>query len=170
MSGRDDPSRRWLAWAFWLLLFAGLYFGIDAWYGRKLNPNTAEVLATQTGELTLRRGLNGGYTAEGAINGERVMFLVDTGADSVAVSTRKAERLGLKRGAPVGVSTAGGKTSGWETRLARVQVGPIELTDVRALIVAGMDDEMVLLGMTFLRRVEFSQRDGVLTIRAAERR
>lgn len=169
MSGRDDPSRRWLIWAFWLVGFGLLYVWIDGWYGRMLNPNTAETLARQAGELRgevrLERSHGGGYRAEGELNGTRVVFLVDTGADSVAVSTRTAERLGLKRGAAIGVTTAGGNTTGYETRIDRVKIGAIELADVRAIIVDGMADDLVLLGMTFLRRVEFSQRDGVLTLR-----
>ena len=52
-----------------------------------------------------------------------------------------------------------------ETRLDRIKLGAIELTDVRALIIEGMDDDVALLGMTFLRRVEFSQREGVLRLR-----
>ena len=165
MSRRDDPSRRWLIWAFWLLGFGALYLWIDGWYGRMLNPNRAEVLNDQRGELVLKRGLNGGYMAEGTLNGKPATFLVDTGADSVALSVRRGGALGLKRGAPIGVNTAGGRTTGYETRVDRVRIGPIELTDVRAILVEGMDDDMVLLGMTFLRRVEFSQKDGVLTLR-----
>jgi aspartyl protease family protein len=150
--------------AFWVLLLAGLYFWIDSWYWRMVNPNTAAALATQRGELVLRQGLGGNYLAEGELNGERVTFLVDTGADSVALSTRRATAFGLKPGAAIAVATAGGRATGYETRIARVRIGPIEQTDVRAAMIDAMDDDIVLLGMTFLRRVEFTQRDGVLTL------
>ena len=103
------PSRRWLFAAFWLLLLGGLYWWIDGWYGRMLNPNTAAALSVQRGELSLRQGLGGNYKAEGELNGERVTFLVDTGADSVALSIRLAAKLGLKRGAAVTVGTASGR-------------------------------------------------------------
>jgi aspartyl protease family protein len=85
------------------------------------------------------------------------------------VSVRTATTLGLKRGAAIAVNTAGGPSTGYETRLERVSLGGIELRDVRAIIVEGMDDRMTLLGMTFLRRVEFSQRDGVLTLKSVSR-
>ncbi|MEO7404310.1 MAG: TIGR02281 family clan AA aspartic protease [Burkholderiales bacterium] len=153
--------------AFWVLLLAGLYWGFDSWYERKLNPNTVAALATQRGELSLQQNMSGAYVADGELNGERVTFLVDTGADSVALSMRRATALGLKRGAAITVMTAGGPAAAYETRIERVRIGPIEQADVRAVMVEGMDDRMVLLGMTFLRRVEFGQRDGVLTLRPA---
>jgi aspartyl protease family protein len=161
----QQPSRRWHFAIFWILFLGGLYWVIDIWYGRALHPNSAAALSTQRGELALKQGLGGSYSAEGEINGERVQFLVDTGADSVALSTRRATTLGLKRGSEIEVSTAGGKTRAYETRIARIKIGPIEQADVRAVMIDRMDDSTVLLGMTFLRRVEFSQRDGVLTLR-----
>lgn len=151
--------------AFWVLLLGFMYWGFEAWFARQLNPNTAAVLATQSTDVILRQNLQGRYVAAGSIDGKPVTFLVDTGADAVAVSTARARALGLKRGAVVSVATAGGMSTGYETRLDRIKLGAIELADVRALIIEGMDDDVALLGMTFLRRVEFSQREGVLTLR-----
>jgi aspartyl protease family protein len=161
-----SPPGRGPAIAFWLLLMGGLYWGFDTWVSQRQNPNSAAVLAAQSGgEVRLKQSAGGGYYAEGRINQRPVKFLVDTGADSVAVSTGFARAVGLKRGAAITVSTAGGTSVGYETRLEEVQLGTITLTDVRAIIVEGMDDKLVLLGMTFLRRVEFTQRDGELTLR-----
>jgi len=81
------------------------------------------------------------------------------------VSMGMAAELGLKRGAALTLQTANGPTVGYQTRLARIQVGSLELKDVGAVISDGIDDNVVLLGMSFLSRVEFSQRNGVLTLR-----
>jgi len=56
---------------------------------------------------------------------------------------------------------------GYRTRLERVRIGPIELRDVAAVATDGMDEAIVLLGMSFLKRVEFAQRGDRLTLRVA---
>ncbi|MCX7198347.1 MAG: retropepsin-like aspartic protease [Proteobacteria bacterium] len=56
---------------------------------------------------------------------------------------------------------------GYRTRLERVRLGPIELRGIAAVATEGMDDAIVLLGMSFLKRIEFSQRGERLTLRAA---
>ena len=81
-------------------------------------------------------------------------FLLDTGATSVALPLALGRELGLKRGAAVTLQTANGAAPGYQTRLARVRLGPLELTDVGAVMSDGLDADFVLLGMSFLKRVE----------------
>ncbi len=149
----------------WILIFAGLYWYFSHWQARQHNPNPAQVLASQQNELTLIRNRAGHYVAEGEINGRRVTFLLDTGATAVALPAALARELGLKRGAAVTLQTANGPATGFETRLDRVRVGPIEMRDVGALVADGIDTGTVLLGMTFLKRVEFTQRGDRLVLR-----
>jgi aspartyl protease family protein len=149
----------------WLLIMGGLYWFFSGWHSAEINPNTANVLTQQQGDLTLLRNRDGHYVASGTINGRPVRFLLDTGATWVVVSMGMAAELGLKRGAALTLQTANGPTVGYQTRLARIQVGSLELKDVGAVISDGIDDNVVLLGMSFLNRVEFSQRNGVLTLR-----
>lgn len=149
----------------WLLLMGGGYWYFSAWDERQNNPNTARVLNQQQGELKLTRNRAGHYVAEGEINGRRVTFLVDTGATWVALPAGLARDLGLKRGAAITLQTANGAAAGYQTRLDSVRLGPIEMTDVGALIADGMDDGTVLLGMNFLKRLELVQRDGELTLK-----
>lgn len=66
---------------------------------------------------------------------------------------------------PVGVSTANGRTQGFRTELGRLQLGDIVLRDVRAIVVPGLGDEQVLLGMSALKQLEFTQRSGTLLLR-----
>ena len=153
----------------WLLIIGGIYWFFNGWEAREVNPNTARVLNLQQGELTLARNRAGHYVAEGEINGRRVTFLLDTGATWVALPLALGRELGLKRGAAVTLQTANGPAIGYQTRLERVRLGPLELRDVAAVMADGLDAEAVLLGMSFLKRVEFTQRDGQLILRPAGR-
>ncbi len=83
----------------------------------------------------------------------------------VAVPAPLARELQLERGAPVQLQTANGVVNGFATRLARVRIGAIEQTQVRAHINPSMNGDEVLLGMSFLRRLEFTQRGDTLVLR-----
>jgi aspartyl protease family protein len=167
MAEQYNPNRRsglWMLVAAWLLIMGGLYWFFGGWAARQDNPNTAAVIDRQHGELRLARNRAGHYVADGEIDGRRVRFLLDTGATWVALSTDLARELGLKRGAAVTLQTANGDALGYQTRLASVRVGPIELHNVAALVTDGMDNDTVLLGMSFLNRIEFAQRGGELVL------
>ncbi len=164
----SNPNRRsgmtMLAIA-WVLIMAGLYWLFGSWEANQSNPNTARVLSQQQGELRLQRNRAGHYVAEGDINGRPVTFLLDTGATWVALPARLARELGLKQGAAVTLQTANGTSVGYQTRLDSVRLGPIAMRDVGALVTDGMDAGTVLLGMNFLKRLEFTQRGGELVLR-----
>lgn len=83
----------------------------------------------------------------------------------MAIPEALASKLGLERGAPVMLSTANGRTQGYRTRLEQLQLGDILLRNVRALVVPGLDGEQVLLGMSALKQLEFTQRGGTLLLR-----
>jgi aspartyl protease family protein len=151
-------------------LLAAAWFGIigvgwwwfAGWERDQANPNRA--LSPVAMEVVLERNRAGHYVADGEINGERVTFLVDTGATTVALPMSLARRLGLQLGAAVTVQTAGGPKVAYQTRLASVRLGGIEQKDVPAIASEGMEGAGVLLGMSFLRHLEFSQRDGRLVL------
>ena len=150
----------------WLLIMGGVYWFFSGWEAQQVNPNTARVLSQQQGELVLLRNRAGHYVAQGEINGRHVTFLLDTGATWVALPTGLARELGLKRGAVVTLQTANGIAVGYQTRLNSVRLGPIEMRDVAALVADGMDADTVLLGMNFLKRLEFTQRGEQLILKA----
>ena len=153
-----------LAWCAALFL-ATRFFG--QWEERQQNPNV--VVSSELGdgfvEVKLIGNGQGHFVASGHINGQPVNFMLDTGATDVAIPERLAIRLGLERGAPVTLSTANGRTEGYRTRLDELQLGDIRLLDVRALVVPGLGGEQVLLGMSALKRLEFTQRSGTLLLR-----
>jgi aspartyl protease family protein len=130
------------------------------------NPNHALLeLQTASGEVVLERNRAGHYLAPGLINGQPVNFLLDTGATHVSVPAGIAEELGLTKGRRSQVSTANGVISVYQTELSTVQLGGIQLQQVRASINPYMPDEVVLLGMSFMKHLDMTQRDGVLTLK-----
>jgi aspartyl protease family protein len=149
----------------WLLILGGLFWYFNDWQAREVNPNSASALNVQRGDLTLARNRAGHYVADGEINGKHVTFLLDTGATWVALPLSLGRELGLKRGASVQLQTANGAAVGYQTRLDRVRLGPLELNDVSAVMADGLDADVVLLGMSFLKRVEFTQRGDQLILR-----
>lgn len=154
-----------LAWIVVLGLLSAFFGG---WMEKLNNPNQkvqTELRDDGVREVVLRQNRAGHYVANGAINGEPVTFLLDTGATSVSVPAAIAKRLGLRRGAPMRANTANGAITTYATRLDQVRLGGIELNNVRADINPRMRSDEVLLGMSFLRKLEFTQRDRQLTIR-----
>ncbi|EPL04559.1 TIGR02281 family clan AA aspartic protease [Pseudomonas sp. TH05] len=153
-----------LAWAAGLFLATQFF---SQWERRQENPNAVVTSQQHEGyiEVKLVGNGQGHFVASGQINGQPVDFMLDTGATDVAIPTRLAERLGLEKGSPVTLSTANGRSEGYRTRLDRVQLGDIVLRDVRALVAPGLDGEQVLLGMSALKQLEFTQRGGTLLLR-----
>jgi aspartyl protease family protein len=153
-----------LAWGAGLLL-ATRFFG--DWEQSRFNPNREPVSVVQGDQIEVRleSNIQGHFVADGLINGEPVTFLLDTGATDVAIPAEQAERLGLPRGAPVALQTANGQTTGYRTMLDSLTLGDIVLHDVRALIAPGFGGEQVLLGMSALKQLEFTQRAGTLVLR-----
>lgn len=144
---------------FWLLVFAILLFVFDVFLRHRDNPNqTVETTFDQrTKTVVLRRNPQGHYRVTGRINGMDVTMLVDTGATTVALPYDLAMQLGLSLGPRLMSSTANGDTEAYQTHLNRVQVGDISVHNVRAMILPNMRGD-VLLGMTFLRELSFTQR------------
>lgn len=162
-----NPHRRSgviMLWIAWLLILGGGWWVAQYWMARQANPNQ-RVTVSGSGEVVLERNRQGHYVANGEINGTQVTFLLDTGATDVALSSKLARELGLKRGAASRVSTANGVALAYETRLDSVRLGTIVVHDVSAVFSDGMLDNTILLGMSFLKHVEFTQRENQLILR-----
>lgn len=154
-----------LAWVVFLGL--GVFYFSDV-LEKQFNPNqNLQTQYTKEGvrEVVLQRNKFGHYVTSGEINGQPVTFLLDTGATGVAIPESMAKRLGLQRGQAYRSQTANGMAIGYATLLDQVAVGDIRLQDVRAGIAPGLQTEQVLLGMTFLKHIEFTQRGDTLILR-----
>jgi len=150
----------------WLLALILLTWFFNYFLDRQHNPNQ-ELTTHPNGqrEVILQRNRVGHYVVSGTINGRSVVFLLDTGATVVAIPEFIAQRLNLARGMPVQVSTANGTVTSYSTQLENVALGPIELHQVKATINPQMQENEVLLGMSFLKKLEFTQRDDTLILR-----
>ena len=91
--------------------------------------------------------------------------MIDTGASDISIPAHVAERIGLKAGHKRIYQTANGPAVSFATVLDQVAIGKIELRNVRASINPNVGIEEILLGMTFLKSLEFSQREDTLTLR-----
>ena len=151
------------AWIIGLGLLTLLFSGL---LSRQQNPNS-EVQSRRSGdrvEVVLDQNRAGHYVATARINSRPVQVLLDTGATDVSVPASLAAGLELKRGARVLVTTANGTVPVYTTRLNEVRLGDIALRNVRATINPHADDDFVLLGMSFLKQLDFSQRGGKLVL------
>lgn len=152
----------------WISLLALAVFFFQDLLDRQYNPNeTPEVGVSEDGayEVILERNRYGHYVADGAINGQPVTFMLDTGATMVALPAHLAAKLGIQRGRALQFQTANGVARGFAARLDEVALGPITLRDVDAGITQGLRGDEVLLGMSFLKHIEFTQRGDTLTLR-----
>ncbi|WP_228517666.1 retropepsin-like aspartic protease family protein [Aliidiomarina indica] len=166
----QEPSRmlgRGFAILAWVSLFAVFYLFFNHYLERQNNPNQQVVTYTDGNRavVELQQNRAGHYLVNGTINGRHVSFLLDTGATQVAIPGRLADELGVNPGTRVQVRTASGIASAYQTRIDTLTFGEIRLQDVSATIVPDYDSSHILLGMSALRALEFTQRDGVLTIR-----
>jgi len=154
--------------AMWIVLLWLLTRFFGRWYEQEYNPNqnVANVM-TEGGvrEVVLERNRYGHYVASGFINDKPVTFMLDTGATDISIPARLADELGLKRGMTIYYQTANGPAAGYSTVLESVAIGSIQLQNVRASINPNVEDLDVLLGMTFLKHLEFTQRGNTLTLR-----
>lgn len=152
----------------WVIIFIVLALYFSSWLDEKNNPNQ-RVLGSVTKEgvreITLKRNRYGHYVASGRINGKAVEFMLDTGATDISIPAQLAEELGLTRGIELEYKTANGTVIAYATRLESVSMGDIDVQNVRASINPNMQDTEILLGMTFLKTLEFSQRGDILTLR-----
>jgi aspartyl protease family protein len=156
---------RGMLYAMWLLVLGGLYFGFQQWVDSQHNPNRELArVSIANGPVVLQRNRAGHYVASGALNGQPVTFLLDTGASDISIPARLADRIGLRRGAALVYETAAGRVTNYLTRVDRVSLGAIHVDNVRASINPHTDADEVLLGMTFLKHLDFTQQGDELIL------
>jgi len=151
----------------WIILLGMLTLFFGRFLRQQHNPNEDVVSYSNVDyeEIVLHRNRAGHYIASGKINGKPVEFLLDTGASMVSIPARLEAKLNLQRGPVMEVTTANGTIPVYATRLESIQLGNIVLTDIRASINPYMDSDEILLGMSFLKDMEFIQQGEKLTIR-----
>jgi len=160
MSRSIGRGMTFVAWAIVLGLLTLFFSRV---LERQHNPNRA-IAGHSDAAVTLQRNRQGHYVATARINGQPVEMMLDTGATRVSIPATLAQQLGLRRGPATSTSTANGIITTYDTVLDTVQLGGITLHNIRASINPHGDD--VLLGMSFLKRLEFTQRGDTLILRS----
>ena len=112
--------------------------------------------------LSIPRDARGHFLADGRIDGQRVNFMIDTGASTVALNEKSAARFGLRPSRSdynATVTTANGTIKAARTRLAMIELGGLVVRDVEAVVLPDEALSENLLGLSFLsklRRFEYA--------------
>jgi aspartyl protease family protein len=107
--------------------------------------------------LSIPPDSRGHFLTEGRIDGQRIGFMVDTGASLIALNETSAARFGLRpsRGDYTAVvTTANGTIKAARTRLARVDIGGLVVRDVDAMVLPDEALSENLLGLSFLSKLK----------------
>ena len=117
-------------------------------------PEPRRANESSSDELVLERGGNGQFHLTAQVDGQDTDFLVDTGADTVALTVEEAERLGFpidRESFEPLMQTASGTGYGTFVRLGTVEVAGSDFHDVEAAVIDGL--EVNLLGQSVLREL-----------------
>ncbi|MGN6309119.1 MAG: TIGR02281 family clan AA aspartic protease [Xanthobacteraceae bacterium] len=112
--------------------------------------------------VVVPRDRHGHFQTEGRIEGQRIKFMVDTGASVIAMNETSAARIGVRPAQSefnAKVTTANGVIKAARTRLAMVQIGDLVVRDVDAMVLPDEALSQNLLGLSFLgklKRFEFA--------------
>ncbi|MFQ3198034.1 MAG: aspartyl protease family protein [Paraglaciecola sp.] len=163
--GNIGKGMFFLAWAAGLGLLTLLF---DDQLARQFNPNPQPLSRQAQGitEVKLQQNRSGHYVASGLINSQPVVFLLDTGATEVSVPFALAGELNLLPGRTAWVQTANGRVQVAQTTIEHLQIGGIALHNVRAHLNYATGSSEILLGMSALKQLEFTQQKDILILRS----
>ena len=115
--------------------------------------------------IVLKPDRHGNFFVKGSIgNIANINFLVDTGASFCSVKDETARMLDLDWGEKIETSTAAGKGMGFRTTLPDVTIGQTSIKNVDALINPLSESGYEILGMSFLKQIEWEHDDGKLIL------
>jgi aspartyl protease family protein len=127
---------------------------------------TTSFETTGRSKVILNADGTGHFLTNGTINGGQVKFLVDTGATMVSMGVSDARRLGINylKGERGASNTANGVATVYHVKLDSVRVGSITMTNIDGVVHENSDMPFVLLGMSFLGRLEMKHEGQTLTM------
>ena len=168
-----------------IMIFAAIMIGLGTFMAQiadKMTPAPASAAPsarlavtpdTKTGQagfrsLSIPRDTRGHFETEGRIDGQRIAFMVDTGASVIALNESSAARFGLRpsRGDyRATVTTANGTVKAAPTRLAMIDIGGLVVRDVDAMVLPDEALSENLLGLSFLSKLKrFEYANGKLVL------
>ena len=155
-----------------LMILAAVLAGLGTYMAQvadKMSPATAsaaaspqqapaQTIAQASGRsLDIPRDARGHFQADGRIEGQRVNFMIDTGASMVALNEKSAAQFGLRPSRSdynATVTTANGTIKAARTRLAMIELGGLVVRDVDALVLPDEALSENLLGLSFLSKLK----------------
>ena len=164
-----------------IMIFAAILVGLGTFMAQladRLTPTAAsattarvavvETVATGLRSLNIPRDQRGHFRTEGRIDGQRVGFMVDTGASMVALNESSAARFGLRPSRAdytATVTTANGTIKGARARLAMIELGGLTVRDVEAMVLPDEALSENLLGLSFLAKLKrFEYANGTMVL------
>jgi len=155
------------------MIFAAIMIGLGTFMAQiadKMTPQPASATpsvklavapdtASDAGQrsISIPHDIRGHFVAEGRIDGQRIAFMVDTGASVVALNESSAARFGLRPSRNdyrTTVTTANGTVKAAATRLAMVELGGLIVRDVDAMVLPDEALSENLLGQSFLSKLK----------------
>ena len=166
-----------------LMILAAVLVGLGTYMAQmadKISPAPAsaspspkkadtETVAQASGRsLNIPPDARGHFQTDGRIEGQRISFMIDTGASLVALNEKSAARFGLRPSRSdynAIVSTANGTIKAARTRLAMIDLGGLVVRDVDALVLPDEALSENLLGLSFLSKLKrFEYANGRLVL------
>ena len=148
--------------ATWLLIIAGVAFAAALWSDIRKNSAPAKKLLLQDGAILFPKQADGHFHVTLNVNGIEIPFLIDTGATTVILSQKDAQKLGFDPNKLAFWDSA--NTANGEVKLAPVRLATVALErhvdrNIAAYVNAGKLP-VSLLGMSYLckfSRLEITQ-------------
>ena len=155
-----------------LMILAAVLVGLGTYMAQmadKISPAPAsaspspkkadtETVAQASGRsLNIPPDARGHFQTDGRIEGQRINFMIDTGASLVALNEKSAARFGLRPSRSdynAIVSTANGTIKAARARLAVIELGGLVVRDVDALVLPDEALSENLLGLSFLSKLK----------------
>ncbi|OAI29874.1 TIGR02281 family clan AA aspartic protease [Methylomonas koyamae] len=158
-----------------LAALAGLWYGADALLAKQAaakHPPPEVLLSTvdgsgrPAGTVRIKADRQGHFRGTLSINNVPMPFMIDTGATKTSIPEKYAVAAGLPRGGAVQAETAGGRVTDYQTRIASLKLGNLELRNLDAHINRYLDE--VLVGMNTLKYFRIEQNGDSLVLMAAD--
>lgn len=173
VSSMQHEWRTQLKYASWwigifFVCMVGYTYGnhlLDSKLGAELVPGRTAMQSD--GTLTLHARTDGHFYINARVNGQKLRFMIDTGASDIMLTKQTAERIGLVIRADAKkqiYSTANGISAGLEVVIPRMQIGEYTLSNVTAYVSQG-DTDTNLLGQSFMNGLSsYSVEDGKMRL------
>ncbi|MGE3690574.1 MAG: TIGR02281 family clan AA aspartic protease [Novosphingobium sp.] len=166
---------------FFSLFVVATLFGtaqvVGAWFDSAGEDGSTHVVTTGAGpeksmetsgdETTIRRDGSGRFFLTAQANGRDARFLIDTGADIVALTLEEAEDLGVKfdkTSFEAITQTASGVGMGQHVTIDQLMIADHEFRNVDAVVIEGLQTN--LLGQSMIRQLgNVEMREDTMVIR-----